>query len=317
MRQNDAMTESDTAVRSDITDIAPDGPEAHDIPAHGRSGFVRLGDRQVHYLEWGPAAAPVVLALHGGGQTSYMFEELGSALRDSFHVLAPDLPGHGESTSLGDPSEFSRESLAETVPPLLDEFGTGPVTIVGASLGGIIALTLAASCPERVGAIVLIDVGHRLEEGGVRRILEFMQRYESFASLEEASDAVAEFMPHRPKADPERLRRNLRQRADGRWTWKHNLGQVSAERMDEVDWHDILEGLKDDAAKVRVPVLVLRGAKSDVLSSDGASEIAGVLADARLVEVNNAGHLAAGDNPASTVSLVRDFLDELAATNRP
>jgi pimeloyl-ACP methyl ester carboxylesterase len=306
------MVESDTAVRS-----ATDGPEPHDIPAHGRSGFVRLDRRQVHYLEWGPARAPVVLALHGGGQTSYMFEELGTALRETHHVIAPDLPGHGESTSLGDPSEFSRESLAQTVPVLLEEFGTGPVTIVGASLGGIIALTLAATRPELVTAIVLIDVGHRLEEAGVRRIIGFMLQHESFESLEEASDAVAEFMPHRPRTDPQRLRRNLRQRPDGRWTWKHNLGQVSAERMDEVDWHDILEGLKDDAAKVRVPVLVLRGSNSDVLSSDGASEIADVLSDARLVEVNNAGHLAAGDNPASTVSHVTRFLAELGTGLEP
>src|SRR4051812_37898195 len=64
MRHNGAMTESDTAVRSDLADTESDGPEAHDIPANGRSGFVRLGDRQVHYLEWGPATAPVVLALH-------------------------------------------------------------------------------------------------------------------------------------------------------------------------------------------------------------------------------------------------------------
>lgn len=317
MRQNDAMTESDIAVRSATAGTDPDGPVPHDIPAHGRSGFVHLDGRQVHYLEWGPAIAPVVLALHGGGQTSYMFEELGTALRRTHHVLAPDLPGHGESTSLGDPSEFSRESLAETVPHLLDEFGTGPVTIVGASLGGIIALTLAASRPERVNAIVLIDVGHRLEEAGVRRIIGFMQQYESFGSLEEASDAVAEFMPNRPRTDPQRLRRNLRQRSDGRWTWKHNLGRVSAERIEEVDWHDILAGLKDDAARVQVPVLVLRGAKSDVLSSDGASEIAAVLSNARLVEVTNAGHLAAGDNPTSTVSLVRGFLAEITRSNRP
>lgn len=301
------MSESDTAVRYDAA-----GPEPHDVPRHGRSGFVMVGGRQVHYLEWGAATAPPVLALHGGGQTSYMFEELGSSLRATRHVIAPDLPGHGDSMALGDPSEFSRETLAATIPPLLAEFGVAPVAIVGASLGGIIALTVAAELPELVSAIALIDVGHRLEAAGVRRIVDFMGRYESFGSLEEASAAVAEFTPDRPPTDPQRLRRNLRQRPDGRWTWKHNLAAVSSERIDEVDWEaDILEGLGDDAAKVSVPVVVLRGARSDVLSSDGAEEIAALLPQGRLVEVRNAGHLAAGDNPESTVSLITGFLDEV------
>jgi pimeloyl-ACP methyl ester carboxylesterase len=302
-----AMPESDTGVIS-----APDGPERHDIPTNGRSGFLEVDGRQVHYLEWGPSSAPAVIALHGGGQTAYMFEEIGQELRTTHHVIAPDLPGHGESAAFGDPSDFSRQLLASTVRPLLADFGITSASFVGASLGGIISLTLAASDPRLVEAIVLIDVGHKLEEAGVRRIVDFMQRHESFATLDEASEAVAEFTPDRPRSDPERLRRNLRQRPDGRWTWKHNLGAVSAERMDEVDWKtDILAGLGEDAAKVTVPVLVLRGAKSDVLSSDGAEEVAALLPNGRLVEVHNAGHLAAGDNPESTVSLIRSFFDEV------
>ena len=68
--------------------------------------------------------------------------------------------------------------------------------------------------------------------------------------------------------------RNLRQRPDGRWVWKHSLGRISRERMqriEDTDWeHDILVGLDEDAATIQAPVLVLRGASSDVLSSDGA-----------------------------------------------
>jgi pimeloyl-ACP methyl ester carboxylesterase len=84
--------------------------------------------------------------------------------------------------------------------------------------------------------------------------------------------------------------------------------------MDEVNWHDILDGLREDVEKVRCPVLVLRGASSDVLSQDGASEIAELLSDARIETVHNAGHLAAGDNSESTVALVSRFLDEVVPT---
>lgn len=301
------MADTDTDVRA-----AHLGPDRHDIPRGGRSGFASVGGRQVHYLEWGPSTGPLVIALHGGGQTSYMFEELGNALRGSYHVLAPDLPGHGESDPLEDPSVFTREALAAGVPGLLDEFGVPSATFVGASLGGIISLTLAGTDPDRVHAIALIDVGHKLEADGVRRIVEFMMKHESFGSLEDAAEAVGEYTPRRGKVDPERLRRNLRQRDDGRWVWKHNLGKLTAERIDEVDWEStIVSGLDDELPRIGVPVLVLRGSASDVLSSDGASEIAAKLPDARLVEVSNAGHLAAGDNPTTTVDLITTFLTEV------
>jgi pimeloyl-ACP methyl ester carboxylesterase len=301
------MPEADTTVRFEAV-----GPEPHDVPRDGRSGFLVADGRQVHYLEWGPSAAPLVVALHGGGQTSYMFEDLGASLSDSYHVIAPDLPGHGESDPLADPSEFTRETLAGSIPPLLDAFGAGPATFVGASLGGILSLTLAVTEPPRVHAIALIDVGHKLEADGVRRIVAFLAKHESFASLDEAADAVAEYAPQRGRLDPQRLRRNLRQRPDGRWVWKHNLGRLTAERIDEIDWDKtIVEGLGDELRKVGVPVLVLRGAASDVLSRDGAAEVAEQLPDARLVEVSNAGHLAAGDNPTTTVDLIRTFLDEV------
>src|SRR5205823_10777476 len=69
----------------------------HDVPTGGRSGFTVVDDRQVHYLEWGRVRTPNVLCLHGGGQTAYMYEELGASLASKYHVLAPDLPSHGDS----------------------------------------------------------------------------------------------------------------------------------------------------------------------------------------------------------------------------
>lgn len=299
-----AMAESDTSVISVLG-----GPERHDVPAGGRSGFLRIGGRQVHYLEWGRADRPCVLALHGGGQTAYMWEDLGPALAPAYHVLAPDLPHHGESDPLPNPLEFSRELLAADLPELIAQFTAEPVAVVGASLGGITALTLAAAQPALVSSIVLVDVGHRLEEEGVHRIISFMRRHESFGSLQEAADAIADYLPHRRRTDSTRLTRNLRQRADGRWVWKHGFGHLADEVLESRDWHDILAGLDADAARIQVPALVLRGAHSDVLSSEGAQEIGDLLPNAEVVEVSAAGHLAAGDNPVSTTSLIRDFLD--------
>ncbi len=284
----------------------------HDVPSGGRSCFTIIEGRQVHYLDWGALAAPPVLCLHGGGQTSYMYEELGNALRGRYHVLAPDLPDHGDS----DPAhEFGRHALASTLPALLAHFGLQRVAIVGASLGGIVAITHAAQFPEHVAAIVLIDVGHKLEEEGVRKIIEFMSAHESFASLEEAAQEISKYLPYRKSFRPEKLRRNLRQRPDGRWVWKHGYNRrlrASSADGETHDWRNVVDGLDTDAAALRCPVLVLRGSASDVLSHQGAEEVAALIPGARVATVANAGHLAAGDNPESTVGLITSFLEQMA-----
>jgi pimeloyl-ACP methyl ester carboxylesterase len=307
----------------------------HDIPKQGRSGFVMNGDAQVHYLEWGHGGLPTVLCLHGGGQTAYMYEELGAALGDRAHVLAPDLPAHGDS----DPVELAfgqegalvadsgdaegvypmHEALAAAIEPLFAEFGLGRAIVVGASLGGMTAITLAGErVPELVAGIVLVDVGHKLEPEGVRKIVDFMTAHESFASLDEAAAAIAEYLPQRRTPNPASLTRNLRQRPDGRWEWKHSVGRRVRERQeaglevshpaDHLD--EVTAGLGEAAAKLRCPVLVLRGERSDVLSDEGADELVDLIPDARLAVVAKAGHLAAGDNPRSTVALVTEFLVE-------
>jgi pimeloyl-ACP methyl ester carboxylesterase len=237
-----------------------------------------------------------------------MWEELGAALAPTHHVFAPDLPGHGDTDPV---DEMDRRSLAATIPPLLEDFGIERAAFVGASLGGIVSLTLAADRPSLVASIALIDIGHRLEDEGVNRIVDFMTKHESFASPEEAAVEVAEYLPHRRQVNADNLRRNLRELPDGRWVWKH----MFARRLRGVGppvggWRQLVAGMGDEATTLTCPVLVLRGAASDVLSNEGAEEIASLIPDARLATVGSAGHHAAGDNPETTVDLVRAFLAE-------
>ncbi|MFZ4584143.1 MAG: alpha/beta fold hydrolase [Acidimicrobiia bacterium] len=299
--------------------VVPELPHSqvprHDIPAGGRSGFVIVDGRQVHYLEWGPTSAPAVVLLHGGGQTAYMWEELGATLADRYHVLAPDLPGHGDSDPPVDPevrAAASRQVIADTLPPLIEEFAFAPVALVGASLGGLAAITLTAARPELVRAIALVDIGHRLEDEGINRIVEFLGAHESFASLEEARDVVAEYLPGRRNPRLESLRRNLRQRDDGRWVWKHQLGRLRDRATEERgNWRAVTEGLVEDMQSIRVPALVLRGKQSDVLSDEGAEEAAQLIPGAQLERVAGAGHHLAGDEPETANELIASFLDRV------
>jgi non-heme chloroperoxidase len=294
-----------------------DLPPRHDVPDGGRSGYVMLDGRQVHYLEWGHAGLPAVVCLHGGAQTAYMFEQLGAALAGRFHVLAWDFADHGDSDPHLDGPEnpFDRHLLAADVGPLCAEFGVRQAVFVGASMGGIVSVTVSATDPDLVGAVVLLDVGHRMEPAGVQRITAFMAEHESFADLDEAAAAIASYLPGRRVARG-RLTRNLRQRADGRWVWKHGVGRrirtqgLPLHIADEASV--VIPGLEDDLRALHRPALVLRGSASDVLSEAGADELVALLPDARYARIAGAGHLAAGDNPESFVSLVSRFLDEIA-----
>jgi len=299
------------------------GPPRHDVPVGGHSAFTLVDDRQVHYLMWGKRTARPVVCLHGGAQTAYMYESLGAALAEQWYVVAPDLPGHGDSdidlAVAGTVGGLDRRALADSVEAFLDHVGVDEAVFVGASLGGITSLTIAAQSPSRVAGIALIDIGHRLEDEGVQRIIDFMTKHESFASLEEAAAAVAEYLPQRKATagGPERLKRNLRQRADGRWEWKHALGRSLRERGITGDtaspggWREMVAGMDTELARLECPVLVLRGSESDVLSDAGAQEVAKLIPDARLATIGAAGHHAAGDNPETTVSLVLSFLAEI------
>jgi pimeloyl-ACP methyl ester carboxylesterase len=294
-----------------------DLPPRHDVPAGGRSGYVLLGDRQVHYLEWGHARLPAVVCLHGGGQTAYMYEQLGAALGGRYHVLAWDFADHGDSDPFFEgpaaDAAVDRHALAADAGPLCEEFGITRAVFVGASMGGIVSVTVAATRPDLVGAVVLLDVGHRLEVEGVQRIAAFLSEHESFADLDEVAAAIAVYLPGRT-VTPGRLTRNLRQRADGRWVWKHGLGRriraggaIDAERGAAT----VVAGLDDDLRSLHRPTLVLRGAQSDVLSEAGADELLELLPDGRYARIHGAGHLAAGDNAESFVSHVGRFLDEI------
>ena len=281
------------------------------MPAGGRSGFVLLGDRQVHYLEWGHAGLPAVVCLHGGGQTAYMFEQLGAALAGRFHVLAWDFADHGDSDPFPDdpgriaprppPPGRRRRAAVRRVRDRAGRCSSGPRWAASSRSPS------RRHSPDLVGGVVLLDVGHRLETAGVLRIRDFLSAHESFADLDEAAAAIATYLPGR-EVTKGRLTRNLRQRPDGRWVWKHGLGRRIRAQAASIDAENagaaVVAGLDDDLRGLHRPALVLRGANSDVLSEDGADELMSLLPDARYARISGAGHLAAGDNPESFVSLV-------------
>ncbi|AKF06667.1 alpha/beta fold hydrolase [Sandaracinus amylolyticus] len=267
----------------------------------------------LHVRASGPSEGTGVLLLHGGGQTGASWGRTADALASRGHrVWAPDLRGHGESGRPSD-GDYGIDAFVEDGCALVDalaaETSRAPV-LVGASLGGIVSLLVASERARPVRALVLVDIALRARGEGVERIVGFMRStQDGFDSLDEARAAIARYLPHRRAAPTiEGLHRVLRQREDGRWMWHWDPRLL--ERL-EVD--AILDGARlHDAARVLdVPLLLLRGGHSDVVSEELARELVSIAPRARWQDVREVGHMVAGDDNDAFTSAVLAFLDQL------
>lgn len=262
-----------------------------------------------------PGHPPVVL-LHGGGQTRHAWRGTAGALaKAGWYALAVDHRGHGESSWDPDGS-YENDDFRDDLLDLLSQLSQPPV-LVGASLGGVASLLAADALPPgAVRALVFVDITPRLEPTGVHRILAFMNaRPDGFDTLEEVADAVAAYQPHRPRPRAlEGLRKNLRVDAAGRfrWHWDPKL----LETWDPAKWsaersHRTVTRRMQAAARLSVPVLLVRGRMSDVVSEANAQEFLQVVPHAVYVDLAGASHMVAGDRNDVFTQSVLSFLDGL------
>ncbi|TLF79257.1 alpha/beta fold hydrolase [Nocardia cyriacigeorgica] len=256
--------------------------------------------------QYGPADGPLVVFLHGGGQTRHSWKQTGAKLAATgMRVVTLDARGHGDSQWSAE-RDYKRETMVEDLIEVLGQLG-GPAVVVGASMGGVTGL-LATAVPggEQISALVLVDIVTRPEPEGVQRVLDFLGKHrDGFDSLDEVADAVAEYMPHRPRPDNvDGLRRNLRQR-DGRWYW-HWDPDMLADRAE--DPSEITGRMEEVARTLTIPVLLVRGLQSDVVSAEGAAAFQELVPHARIVEIGGAAHTAAGDDNDAFTDAVAEFI---------
>ena len=250
------------------------------------------------------ADKPTILMLHGGGQNRHSWKNTGQILADAgFHVVALDSRGHGDSDR-SPTANYSLETLTGDTLQAIYQIGR-PVALIGASMGGLTSLPVAHEAgPELVTKLVLVDVVPRFEKGGSARIRDFMfSGIDGFASLEEAADAVAAYLPHRTRPrSVEGLKKNLRLR-DGKWFWHWDPAFLTAPGDDPFERAEMLEHA---AISLEIPILLIRGKLSDVVSTEGVQDFLQKVPGAQFVELSDAGHTAAGDdNDAFTDAVVQ------------
>ncbi len=267
---------------------------------------------------FGDPNAPVVLMLHGGGQTRHAWHGTATSLADAgWRAITVDLRGHGQSTHPRPPT-YALEDFAADVRALIATIAEDPV-VVGASLGGIASLLALTESPAAPAAgLVLVDVAHRFQPRGGGRIVSFMEQHpDGFATLADAAEAVAAYLPHRARPrDPNGLRHNLRH-SNGRWRWHWDPEILTQARPLLQHQAQISERLTKAATRLRQPCLLVRGAESDVLSTGIAREFVELAPTATLTEVPCAAHMVAGDNNGAFTAAIRAWLDTFAARTSP
>jgi len=280
-------------------------PERRPVAFAASGGLRLVGDGH------GDPTAPPVVLLAGGGQTRHAWGGTAAALaRRGWYAITVDQRGHGESDWAAD-GDYVLDRFADDLRAVCAQL-PAPPAVVGASLGGMAALLALGESPAAgARAIVLVDIAPRVQLAGVDRIITFMNAHpDGFASLEEAGDAVAAYLHHRPRPkDTNGLKKNLRLGPDGRWRWHWDPRFMNRSRG--ANGGMTYERLEDAARHLGVPTMLVRGRMSDVVSEDDARAFLALAPSARYADVSGAGHMVAGDRNDRFTEAVVGFLAEV------
>jgi pimeloyl-ACP methyl ester carboxylesterase len=270
-------------------------------------GLTSHGFHRLRYWEWGDRANPrVVVCVHGLTRNGRDFDALAATLADRYRVLCPDVAGRGDSDWI-DAGDYAYPQYCSDMANLIARSGAAQVDWVGTSMGGLVGMILAAQARTPIRRLVLNDVGAFIPKGALETIAVTVGDNPVFDTVEAAADYIS-----RVNASFGRLTRaqwlglastTVRRREDGKYVWKRDpaIGKsfVGQPQNDLVLW-----AVWD---MVRCPVLLLRGAESDLVSAAVAEEMTRRGPKARLLTVEGAGHAPALLNE-SQIRPIREFL---------
>jgi pimeloyl-ACP methyl ester carboxylesterase len=255
-----------------------------------------------------------MLLLHGGGQTQYSWQGTARVLAErDWRSVTLDQRGHGESAWVED-GDYTFDAYARhlvvVARQLKSETGAAPI-VVGASLGGLSSLIAEATRPGSLSALVLVDITPHVKPDGVERILGFMaeKAEEGFETLQAAADAIAAYLPHRPRPrNLDGLAKNLRLHEDGRYRWHWDPRFLDSRRDPHEHTQDARTHIAELSRGIKVPVLLVRGRESELVGEEETQRFLELVPHASVTDVSGARHMVAGDRNDVFTDAVLAFL---------
>lgn len=270
---------------------------------------------KLHYAVWGNQGRPPLVLIHGGRDHCRNWDPVALALQDRYTVYAPDLRGHGDSGwALG--GMYSLPEFVLDTATLVASLGDGPLTIIGHSLGGAVALQYAGTYPERVLKVVAIEglgpptLEHRPAHIRMREWIDHMHEMERreprrYASVEDATRRMIEANPHlTPEMAHYLTLHGTRRNDDGTLSWKFD-NYVRIRSPYEFN----LEDAQDIWARITAPVLLIKGSESWAPDPERSGR-AVAIPSYQSVTIDDAGHWVHHDQLDRFLEVVAEFLTE-------
>lgn len=262
----------------------------HMVPFLGPHGFNRVA-----CFEWGdPASNKVLICVHGLTRRGRDFDFLAQAVQDRYRVICPDMPGRGLSDWLTDKNDYDYVTYCAAAAAVIAYSGAASVDWVGTSMGGLVGMMMAAQPNTPIRRMVINDVGPFLPKAALERIGSYVgtdPRYGSFEELEKALRANS--APFGPLTDTQwrfLAEHYAKRLTDGGWTSHYDPGIAvnirKVQPAQDVSLWPVWE-------QVKCPVLVLRGAQSDLLTAETAEKMKQRPYPTDVVEIAGVGHAPA------------------------
>ncbi|MGI9591281.1 MAG: alpha/beta fold hydrolase [Myxococcota bacterium] len=293
--------------------------ESEAIPGPVSSTYVSQRLR-LHYVDWGNEGAPTLVLVHGGRDHARSWDWVARELRRDFHVIAPDLRGHGDSSwAIG--GHYTLPEFTLDLAQLIDLLDVPSVALIGHSLGGAVSIQYAAVFPDRVWKLVAIEglgpppqiVGRLANRPAWQRIAEWIQQVRDFSArqprrYESIEAAAARMEAENAFLSPEQAQHltihGVNRNEDGTYSWKFDnyVRIFYPQRYDTGETRELW-------GRIVCPTLLVHGTESWAgdPAADGRAEAFG---DARVANIEGAAHWVHHDRLESFVAVARAFLDE-------
>ena len=256
---------------------------------------------------------PPILCMHGLTRNSRDFADLAQMLSDEWRVIVPEMRGRGDSEYAKDSDTYNPLTYVSDIDALLAQEGIDRFVAIGTSLGGLMTMLMAAMNPDRIAAVVLNDVGPVVDPAGIDRIREYVGQGRSYPSWIHAARSLSEvhhesFPAFELEDWLEMAKRGMVVQQNGRIAFDYDMTIAEPFAKDEgAAPPDLWPAYQALAGR---PLLIVRGALSDLLTEETLAEMQRRLPDSSATTIPNIGHAPLLEDPLA-VAAIRQLLAQV------